>query len=1071
MRLGFSVFRPLLILLITYLVALPSLAQMTIRGAITREDNAPLQDVSVVIKNTGTGTTSDASGRFSLIASKGDVLVVSYIGFTKQEIKIESDQQLFIKLRVEEEQLNDVVITASGVKKDVKKLGYAIQDIKGADFVKAREPNAINSLKGNVAGLVINITPELSRAPSVSLRGEGRPIFVVDGVPISTDTWNINPDDIESFTVLKGPNAAALYGFQGRDGAIIINTKKGSKDKRGYSVDFNSSTMFNSGFIALPKYQDEYGAGEYGRYAFKDGKGGGVNDYDYDIWGPRFEGQLLPQYDGKVVKTLSGQDSIIPTPWTARGKDNLKRFIQTGLLTSNSIAVSSSNDKTDIRFSLGNTYQKGIVPNTELSTTNFNGSIGYKFSPKLTFTSNFNYSRQASPNVPDVNYGPNSIIYNILIWGGADWDINDMRDYWQPGKVGVQEKYAEYYRYNNPYFMSYEWLRSRHLNNLYGYMTLNYKLNDRIDFLIRPSITTYDLLNREKLPYSATVYGRPEHQGDYREDRRSLFESNIEAQAKYHQYNILGFLDVDGFIGGNARSFRFNSDYTTTDYLNVPGVYSFSNSKNPVKAGSYAAEMKVLSAYYSVDLGFKSYITANVTGRLDKTSTTPPGSKPYFYPSFNLSTVVSDYVHLPKAISLFKIRGSYAESKSAGTSDFYYAPDFYGYGFSSPSPYGGPDYTFTPVYQLNTYYNNVVGAKYADQIISQNIKTQDRKALEFGLDMRFLKNKIGLDITKYRYKNGPLITSQSISQATGYSSYLINGGSYNNNGWEVSVNASPFRNPSGFSWNVAANWSTFKRTWVSYPNSNNYIKDGSRIDLVVANAFVRTPDGKLVHDASSGLLLRYSDLGVSARKVYGHADPDWTWGVVNTVGWKNFSLRFQFDGMVGGIMEDYVRKKTLQGGRHIESVQGTFGKARPDDATGNFSYVGNGVVLTGGDIQLDPITGAITNIKDLTVQPNNVKTSVQDYVSRMASIPDLDIISKTYAKLREVTLSYNLPSTIFGKKAFIQRASVSLVGRNLIYFFPSRYRDVDVDQYTQSSGSDLQTPTTRSYGFNINFSF
>lgn len=201
--------------------------------------------------------------------------------------------------------------------------------------------------------------------------------------------------------------------------------------------------------------------------------------------------------------------------------------------------------------------------------------------------------------------------------------------------------------------------------------------------------------------------------------------------------------------------------------------------------------------------------------------------------------------------------------------------------------------------------------------------------------------------------------------------------------------------------------------------------------------------------------------------------PDWTWGVVNTISYKNFSLRFQFDGIVGGVMEDYVRKKTLQGGRHIETTEGAFGAARANDALGPdyFSYVGQGVILTGADIQLDPITGQITNMKDLTEQTNTIKTSVQDYVSRMSSIPDLDIISKTFAKLREVNISYNIPTSIFGKISFIQKASVSLVGRNLIYFFPSRYRDVDVDQYTQSSGSDLQTPTTRSYGINLNISF
>lgn len=1072
--------RKLFFLLIVICSALPGWAQNTVTGIITGENNSPVQGASVINKSSGKGTSTNADGGFSISAKKGDALTVTYVGFAPQEIMVGDNLTLNVILKADDAQLTDVLVTALGIKKESRRIGYAIQDVKAEDLTKAREPNAINSLKGNVAGLVVNINPEISRAPSVNLRGEGRPIFVVDGVPINSDTWNINPDDIESFTILKGPNAAALYGFSGREGAIIINTKKGNKSKKGFSVDINSSTMFNNGFIALPKYQDAYGPGEYGKYAFADGKGGGVNDADYDIWGPKFEGQLLPQYDGMYdpaqTYTTTFPDgttydgNIQPTPWVNRGKDNLKKFIQTGILTTNSVAVSASTEKADIRFSLGNTYQKGIVPNTELSTTNFNSSIIYRFTPRLTFSSDINYTRQSTPNIPDINYGPNSIVYNIILWGGADWSMSDMRNYWQDGKVGIQEKYAEYFRYNNPWFMSYEWLRGHYQNTVYGYMTLNYKLTNDIDILVRPSLNTYDFLNTEKMPYSARVYGRDEAKGDYREDRRSLFESNIEAQVKYHRQGIAGFLDIDGFIGGNVRSQRFSAGYTTTNYLNVPGIYAFSNSRDPIKASSFNSEMKVLSAYYSFDIGYRSYVTLNLTGRVDKSSTLPAGNDVFFYPSFNLSTAVSDYANLPKAISFLKFRGSYTQSKSGGTSDFYYPNTGLDYGYAPPSPYGGPTYSFTPVYSLSTYYNNAVGAKYSDELIDQDIKTQNRKAIEAGMDIRFMKNRLRLDLTYYHYLNGPLIASQSLSQATGYTSYLLNAGSYTNDGWEATLSGTPVQSKSGFVWDVAVNWSTYVRKWVDNPYPDNYSKDGSRLDLVYANAFVRTPDGQLVHDANSGLLLRYSDLGVPAQKVYGHADPNWIWGIVNTISYKNFSVRFQFDGMVGGIIEDYVRKKTLQGGRHIETTVGAFGEARPDDPTGNFSYVGNGVILTGGDIQLDPLTGEITNIKDLTAQQNNVKTSVQDYVSRMASIPDLDMIKKTYTKLREVTLTYNL-SSVFGKNSFIQRASVSLVGRNLLYFFPSKFKDLDVDQYTSGSGSDLQTPTMRSYGINFSITF
>jgi len=589
------------------------------------------------------------------------------------------------------------------------------------------------------------------------------------------------------------------------------------------------------------------------------------------------------------------------------------------------------------------------------------------------------------------------------------------------------------------------------------------------------------MFNSEKLPYSADVYGRELHQGDYREDRRSLFESNVDFQARYHKENILGFLDVQALAGATDRNFSFNSDFESTNYLNVPGIYSFSNSQGALTGSSFRSSMLVLSAYYSVDLGYKSYITANVTGRVDKSSALPSNTNSYFYPSFNLATVVSEYVHLPEAISFLKLRGSYTTSKDGGTTPLFSpnvsATPAGGYGYTWSSPYGGPGYQFSQPYSLAPTYSGQNSAKFSDQTVSPTIFTAARNATEFGADIRFFKNKLGLDVTYYHYKNTGIV-NQLISSGSGYSSYLTNGNVYTNDGWEATLNARPVTHPNGFSWNITANFSTYIRKWVNDANPNNYEYNGKRIDLVYGNAFVRTPDGKMVIDPGTGVYTRFSDLGVSAQKIFGHSDPDWQWGVVNMVSYKSFSLHFQFDGMVGGVMEDYVRKKTLQGGRHIESASGAFAAARPMDEANIAAYLGDGVNLTGAPIMLDPLTGVITNYKDLTVTQNATKSQVQPFVTRIASIPDLDIIKKTYTKLREVTLTYVVPQNVLGNKSFIREATVSLVGRNLLYFFPNKYKDVDVDQYTQdvggsngSSSSGLQTPTTRSYGFNVNLSF
>jgi TonB-linked SusC/RagA family outer membrane protein len=1102
--------------LLICLLPLFSLAQKIIVGRVlSKADQTPVPGASVTLKGTRIGTSTAVDGSFGIKAKEGDVLVISGVGIARTEQAVEGNT-LTITVATDSRELNQVVVTATGIKKEAKRLGYALQTIDATNLTQAREPDPINSLKGQAAGLEININQEIGHPADVIMRGENapqdRPLFVVDGVPFESDTYNLNADDIETFTVLKGPNAAALYGFQGKNGAIIITTKTGAKAKGKLLISVNSSNQVNKGFIALPKYQDQYGAGDNGKYAFGGGGssassyfgsgevGDGVNDYDYDIWGPKFRGQLLPQYDGKYTPnqtwTTNFEDgspafvgNVQPTPWVARGANNLKKFIQAGELSANSISISSSTEKTDVRLSLGDTYQRGIVPNTQLNNGNFTANVTQRFSPNFSLTTYFNYSRQSSPNVPDVSYGPNSIIYNIIIWGGADWAMKSMRNYWQPGYRGVEQLYEEYYRYNNPYFMSYEWLRGHYQNNEYGYLSFNYKVNNNIDFQFRPSFSAYDMMNNEKMPYSAGAYGRPLRQGDYREDRRSLFDANYDLQARYHANSLLGFLDVSGLIGGTVRTFTFNSGFQSTNYLNVPGIYSFSNSLGALTGSSFASTMEVLSGYYSLDLGYKSYITANITGRVDKSSALPANSDAYFYPSFNLASVVSEYVHLPEVISFLKVRASYAESKDGGTQPFF-SPNVSntpasGYGYYWSSPYNGPTYQFVPTYTLGPTYSNQSSASYSDQTVSKTIVTADRKALEFGADIRVLKNRLGLDVTRYHYNNTG-IAGQGTSNASGYSSNLTNGNSYTNDGWEATLTGKALVNPHGLNWTVTANFFTYVKKWTNDANPDNWQHNGTRYDLVYGQGFVRAPDGKLVIDPSSGQYEDYSQVGSSAQKIFGHSDPDWQWGVVNTFNYKSFSLRFQFDGMVGGVIDDYVRDKTLQGGRHKEAAEGAIGAARPSDEENIAAYTGQGVNLVGAPIALDPVSGKVTNMKQLTEVTNTTKSLVQPFVYEMSSIADLDIIKKTNAKLREVTLTYKFSPTAFGRKSFIQNATLSLVGRNLLYFFPQRYKDLDVDQYSQgvygtnsngtysstpSTSSGLQTPTTRSYGVNFNFSF
>jgi len=1057
-------------------------SQSNYTGTITDEKQLPVPGVSVMVKGSKNGTKTNASGNFTIMASSGDALVIRSIGYISLELTLTAEKSLKLIMKADEQSLNEVVVTALGIKKEKKNLGYAIQEVKGEELVKAREANPLNSLVGKVAGLQVGISPELMGRPLLYLRGDRLNLIVVDGIPISSDTYNISPDDIETYTILKGPAAAALYGYQALNGAILITTKKGKANAKGFAVDFNSSTQFNSGFIALPKTQDEYGAGSNSSYAFVDGKGGGVNDADYDIWGPRFEGQLIPQYDSPVVNGVRQA-----TPWTARGKDNLARFIQTGILSTNNLAFSSATDKYNLRVSASNTYQRGIVPNTDLNTANFNILGGYNLSSKLKFEASLNYSRQTTDNIPDVNYGPNSVVYNITVWGGADWDIADMRDYWQPGKVGLQSKYAEYQRYHNPYFMSYEWLRGQKKNDIYGTATLTYHITNELEASARTQITTYDLFRSEKMPFSAHPYGREAGLGDYREDKRSQFENNTQLLLKYNKESIGNFLGINALLGGNARSFAYNSGFTTTDYLNVPNVYNFSNSLNPVKAFNFRSNMLVLSAFYSVDFSLSKYATVSTTGRIDKNSSLPPGNNSAFYPSVSLSTVLSDYIKLPSFISFSKLRASFANVKDPGlgTTDFIGATPLQsypvGYGTDYLSPYGGPSYEYlSSVYKISPVYNNQLAAVYTDNLIDfASIKPQSRTNFEAGVDLKFLKNRIGIDATYFSYVDGPKLYNSLISPTTGYKTNTINAIKTRKNGFEISLSGSPIVNPDGLNWDVQANWSTFKQVYDELvPGQqviDQFFRAGDRTDKIYGSALAKSPDGKVIHNASGTPII------LPVKQFLGNASPDWVWGLNNRFNYKNFGLSFQLDGKVGGVMQDYVRLKTFQGGRHIETTQGKMGAARladyiaVRDKTPGYTgtWVGDGVVVSNGQaINFDPVTGVIANYSQLTFAPNTTPQKLQSYIGVFyGGAMENTMMSRTYAKLREVTLSYTLPSQWL-QKSFIKKASITVVGRNLLYFINSKYNDVDVDQYSGTeSGSGLQTPTTRSYGINLNVSF
>lgn len=1091
-------------LLISALGMAPLYAQTrVVKGTVIDAKANPLPGVSIVVQGSSAGTTTDANGAYSLnVPSAQSVLTFSFIGFDSQSRLVGNQGIINVTLAENTAQLNEVVVTALGIRKEARTIGYTTQEIAGSQLTKAREPNPINSLTGKIAGLTVAPSAELLSRPTLILRGSSDLLFVVDGVPINSDTWNVSADDIETYTVLKGPNAAALYGFRGQNGAILITTKRGSGTKGRVAVDFNSSTMFEPSYLAIPQRQSEYGFGSNYQYAYAN------NLYDVgnvnrraNIWGPRFEGQPVPQYDSPIDPTTGIRQG---TPWVARGANNFRDFMQVGLLSTNNVSVSASGDKYDLRLSVSNNYQKGMVPNTRLNITNFNLSTGIQFTDRLRFDGNLNLSLQNSPNIPQSSSGPESETYIFQVYGSSSWSVKDMRDYYKgpQGVPGVQQYYAEYGRGNNPYFVANEWLYEHRKTDLYGYARLNYKINPFMNLALRSQVTTWNQLRTEKVPYSAITYKSPDlRQGDYREDRRNLFENNTDVLLTFDKDVVKDF-HLNAALGANARLFNYNSSWATTDFLIVPGVYDFANSKNPVQAYNWRSDMEVLSAYATADLSYKNYLTLGLTGRFDKLSTLPKANRTIFYPSAALSTVVTDYLPLPSAISFLKLRGSYANVRGGNTQSTVGSAyqqvtvnsvsSLIGYGSEITTAYDGPSYVNQNTFTISKPYNNLPAAGYTNSIANPSLKSFTVESYEYGFDAKFLRNRLGLDVTHFTSINGPQIFPLGVASSSGYSNEIVNAVTTLKRGWEVALNGSVIKNPNGFNWDVLANWSTYKETLKSIygnqtsillPGPDHVFSIGDRLDGYYSYNFLRSPDGQIIQSPNGTPLTRPS--GTATKQLLGYTNPDYVWALNNRFSYKNFNFSFQFDGRVGGVIRDQVYAYALNAGNQIETVTGDLGAARLKEwqstklgtVAPTPAYVGPGVVIASGTPKFDG-SGNITNFSELQFAPNTKAVTVQTYVQGVynSGIEEPYMVSKTYAKLREVILGYTFTGRLLPR--FIRAANVSLVGRNLLYF--AQRKDFDLDQYAQGYNAStqstlknpsLQSATTRRMGININLTF
>ncbi|MBB1646604.1 SusC/RagA family TonB-linked outer membrane protein [Sphingobacterium sp. UME9] len=1016
-----------------------SLSQGAIHGATIR--NSHLAKL----------VSSDHSGKFVIDAHIGDTLRIGYIGYLPKVFIVGNQPSSVISLIPNQQSLNEVVVTALGIKKEKQAIGYSVQEIKGKDMVKAREPNAISGLAGRVSGLTITPSTNLFGDPGITLRGRSNILIVVDGMPINTDSWNLSPDDIESYSVLKGANAAALYGNRGQNGAIVITTKRAKSQDKGFQVEFNSSTQLQTGYNAIPKIQTEYGPGSNYQYAFKDGRGGGINDNDYNIWGPRFEGQLIPQYNSPI-DPKTGQ--LIPLPWEARGKDNLKKFLQNGLLSTNNIAISTKNDHGDLRLSASQMFQRGTTPNTKLGSTNINLTGGINAGSKLRFDASINYNKQYSPNYPNIAYGPNSPIYILTLWGAADYDIDDLRNYWQPGKENVQQYNREYTIYDNPWMTAYENLRTYDKDDIYGYVSANYKLNDKLSLNARTSASTWNRNRTIKIPISANLYNYNiggSRVGGYQETYDTFWENNTEVSLKY-QNRIAEDIGFSGSVFGNLRTVSVKSLFARTDRgLTVPGVYDLSNSIMPTVSTNDRALRQVGSVYGFMDIDYKSMLFLNLTGRFDKSSTMPVKNNTYFYPSASLSAVISQMVTLPKVISALKIRGAYANVAS----DFVNESAQYDI------------YKLLPAYSnYGRWANSMTGVTYTDVLPNPDLVAERVKTAEIGLETRLFNNRLGFDFAFFRNLEGPRIIELATSVTSGVRARQTNGLTLLRKGIELSIDGTLIQQKD-FSWNVMVNAST-NHAWLhdidGHQTRSGNVRVGERWDGYYVNDFQRDEKGMPIVGTN----------GLPAYNPYvsriGYSDNKFTASISNSFRYRDFSFSFLVDGRFGGLIKNVQDAKQWGSGTHPESANEYRLKDWENRDVKDYkgTVMTNGLKIVKGQLNTDQDGKIISDTREFA--PNDISVLWQNWATNYYQSGPITAKSRTFVKLREIVFSYNVPANLLKNSRFFRSASVSVVGRNLLYFTGKGTQNMDLDQFTSAS-SDYQTPSVKSFGLNLNATF
>lgn len=1055
----------------------------TVRGIVTtEEDGEPVIGASVIVKGTALGTVTDVNGRFELsgLPPSATRLLISYISLMAKEVAIAP--QVSVTLKSDTHLLDEVVVTALGISREKKALGYTAQEVKQDALVQGKDNNLLNSLSGKIAGVrITNTQGDVGSSRIVirgetSIAGENQPLFIVDGIPVDNSQLNarssgrdfknaiadLNPEDIKTLTVLKGPNAAALYGARAAHGAIVITTKGGDKRQKGIGITLHSSTQVS--FVAtLPEFQNLFGQGAGGRFSYVDGKGAGVNDGVDESWGPRLDiGLLIPQFDSP----LDADGNRVATPWVSH-PNNVRDYFRMGISTNSGISVARGDDK--YQFRVGYNYEKqvSIVPDAGTNKTNISLNTDYHLAKWIVVGATANYIVYTAPSLPGSatpsgsNVRSNSPMLQFL-WFGRQVDTNSL-------KADYTRNWNSSY-YDNPFWSASYNTQSQERHRLIGDLHAEFRLTDGLNVRFRTSTDWYNDRRKSKVKWGSAGAGSP--YGSYAEDAYTVKENNTEVLVTYIKQLNKNW-GIDALLGFNVRNKQYENNYQAAPRLAVADLYTLTNSRDPLTSSNDFYRLRQYGLYGSIQLDYRRWAFLNITGRNDWSSTLPVDNNSYFYPSVTASVLLSEaFGWRSKAVNYLKIRG----------------------GWSQVGADANP-YQLATVFTSETAFNGNPLQSSSTIGMNPNLKPEKTSSIEAGFEAAFWDNRLYLDFTYYKTDSRNQILKLATTAASGYTSQVRNAGHIRNRGYEIQLGAVPIQTSKGFRWNLDLNYGANSSKVVKLDDeglitSYQLYSSGIQILASVGEAYGTLFGTSYVRDANGNVVVDANGLPKisTTNKTLGKFTPDWTGGISNTFSYRSLSLSFLIDASVGGSIFSNTNKTGKYTGVLANTLSG-----RDAEHGGLWYYtdaMGNNVRLSESpsySVSSDGLYYAQVNGQSTRVYQDGIMVegvtesgskneevvSAEKYYHRIYSIAEANVYDASYVKLREVALSYRLPR-LWTQKLHLQEASVTLTGRNLWTIYKSVPNIDPESALTTGNAQGVEAyslPTTRSFGVNLSVKF